>query len=266
MSATQGRPDHVDAARALFFAFLAVAAVFGIAALWPGIPKDGLSLLLQASFFGVPLLYARASGLRPFEASGFAPLPLRKVVLVLFAALGSMWLLQGLWSIAFEIIRWAGFEEAVRREIESLDKGIRETKKGGILLTGLVYVVASPFCEETLFRGLVFRGLARRYGVVISLVATALVFAALHEEWAQRGVMVVLGVYFGTLVWLTGSLWAGILAHAANNFAVVALSGRYGAKVEGMTAPWWMYVLSALVFAGAIALLALDRRKPTSPE
>src|SRR5205809_5960034 len=37
---------------------------------WPGIPKDGLSLLLQAAFFGVPLLYARAAGLRPFEASG----------------------------------------------------------------------------------------------------------------------------------------------------------------------------------------------------
>jgi membrane protease YdiL (CAAX protease family) len=264
MNEPPGRPDHVDAARAMFFAFLAVGAIWSIAALVKEIPRDAINLLTQAAFFGAPLLYAKAAKLRPFQASGYTRLGLRPIALVLLASLGSMWLLQGLWTVSFDLLRRAGYEQQIREEVKSLDQSIQETKGGGTLFAGLMFVVAAPFCEETLFRGIVLRGLARRFGVLVSLALTTIVFAAMHEKLARVGMMVLLGFYFGTLVWLTGSLWAGILAHAANNFAVLILSGKYGSKVEGMTAPWWMYVLSALVFAGAMTLLALDRREKTT--
>ncbi|HLF94288.1 MAG TPA: CPBP family glutamic-type intramembrane protease, partial [Planctomycetota bacterium] len=77
----------------------------------------------------------------------------------------------------------------------------------------------------------------------------------------QAPMMVLLGLYFGTLVWLTGSLWAGVIAHAANNFAVLVVTQKYGSAAAAFRAPWWMYVLSAVVFAGAMVLLAIDRRE-----
>ena len=55
-----------------------------------------------------------------------------------------------------------------------------------------------------------------------------------------------------------------MLAHALNNLAVVTatfmLGGR-GESVDDLIAPWWMYVLSAAVFAGAMTALA--RQRPT---
>jgi membrane protease YdiL (CAAX protease family) len=254
------RPDHVDAVRAMFFALLAASGVQGLVQLLPGWPSEAFRLLLQGVFFAVPLLYAAAVRLPPLEASGFVRLPLRQAALVLLASFGTMWLLQGLNELQPPFLEWLGLGKAVRREKEFLLQGLKSAQDGGTLFTALLYGVVSPLCEETLFRGLVFRGLAQRSGPLLPLALTTVLFAAIHGTWVQFALMFVLGLYFGVLRWLTGSLWAGILAHAANNFAVLILSARYGPDMDAIRGPWWVYPLSAIVFAGAMLLLVLDRR------
>jgi membrane protease YdiL (CAAX protease family) len=258
------RPDHVDAAWAMFFAFLGVAAVNLLRYVWPRVPLEGLSLLLQAVFLVAPLAYARGVGLPPFRASGFAPLSLKQVTLVAFASLGTMWLLQGLLVVAFDLFKSAGLEKEIVEQKEQLARSLEATEKKGILFAGFLFVVMSPLCEETLFRGLAFRGLGRRFGVPLAIAITTVVFAAMHQSLLQTPQMIVLGVFFATLVWLTGSVWAGVIAHAANNLAVLVVTEKYGPDVDAFRAPWWMYVLSTLVLGGALALLALDRRSRTS--
>jgi len=255
------RPDHVDAARALFLALLGVAAVWGLTRVARGAPPEGFSLLLEACFFAVPLLYARGAKLRPFEASGFARLGLRPAALVVLASLGTLWLLQGLSVIEMTLFEKAGYGEEVHREVAQLDEQLQYVQERGVLLAGFLLVVAAPVCEETLFRGLVFKGFTRRFGFGVSLILTTFFFTVLHQTRVQAPMMVLLGLYFGTLVRLTGSLWASMIAHAANNFAVLVVTQRYGSAAAALRAPWWMYVLSAVVFAGAMALLAIDARE-----
>ena len=87
-------PDAVDGARVLGLSLLAYV---GLALLQTaGLPKPVLLFFLPAAFLGVPLLYARLSGLKAFSASGFRAPTIRTTVLVLLASLGSLWLLKGM--------------------------------------------------------------------------------------------------------------------------------------------------------------------------
>jgi membrane protease YdiL (CAAX protease family) len=74
--------------------------------------------------------------------------------------------------------------------------------------------------------------------------------------------MFFLGLYWGAIAFLTGSLWPGIMAHAVNNFAVLTLTQSYGRQILELPTPWWMLVLAALVFGLCLALLFVERRRP----
>ena len=79
-------------------------------------------------------------------------------------------------------------------------------------------VVLAPFVEELLFRGLLYRSLRGRVGVVAAVILSALVFAVLHVVIPPLFVM---GIVLAILAERTGSLWPGIVLHATNNGLVV---------------------------------------------
>lgn len=96
-------------------------------------------------------------------------------------------------------------------------------------------IVFSPFAEELLFRRVAIDYFMRRHGVVFSAVASAALFALIHvPQWAVvhehpmyvlgamtggAAVMFTYGIAFAVLYRLTGSLWACLLPHWANNLA-----------------------------------------------
>lgn len=250
-------PDAWDAAWVLGLTSLAIAAAMGL--VWSGAPPVVASIFQQTAFFAVPVLYARRAGLRPFAANGFVPLPFRKIVFIVIASLGTFWLLNGLTHLQEEAVRALGFEKQAEAQAEQIRQGIEEVRKQGAAPALAFLVLIPPLCEETFFRGLVFRGVLSRFGFGVALAGTSILFAFLHAMDVQKVLMVVLGCYFGTLVYLTGSLWSSILAHAVNNFAVLALMVVYKGRLPDFVAPWWMYVLSAIVFALGMTMLALDR-------
>lgn len=252
-------PDARDAARVLALVLLALVA--GMLLVRVGLPQYLTVVIQQVAFFGAPLLYARKAGLHPFLANGFRPLNLRQAALVTVAALGSLWLLYGLARIETELIRVAGFEKRAQEEEHQIAKGIQKAKEESTLGALALLVLIPPLCEETFFRGLFFRGLRSRFGLGAALAATSILFAAAHGTLVQRGMMLPLGCYFAVLVHLTGSLWAGILAHALNNLAVLVTTWLWGEGVQNFDVPWWMYASSALVFGLAMAGLAMDRRQ-----
>jgi membrane protease YdiL (CAAX protease family) len=254
-------PDALDAARVLALALLAIAGAVLIASL--GYPVVA-TVFQQASFFAAPLLYGRRAGLRPFIASGYVPVPLRRLALVLIASLGSFWLLNGLTHVQTRVIRAAGYEKKALAEEEQIRKGIEDAQKEGALPALSLLVLIPPLCEETFFRGILFRGLISKFGIGVALGATSLLFALLHQTLVQTVLMIFLGCYFGTLVYLTGSLWSSLLAHAVNNLAVLVLMWIYGGNLPDFVAPWWMYLLSGVVFVLAMSQLAMDRKVSTA--
>jgi len=254
------RPDALDAARVLALALLAVAGVSFLAS--AGVPGDVAGLVQQALFLAVPLAYARLTKLPPLAATGFLKVGMRRLGLVILMSLASLWLLKALSDLQPTVYRSVGLEEKVTAEEREIQRSVERVRDRGRVWPLLLFVVASPVCEEVLFRGIVLRGMAVRFGSAAAVGMTAVLFALMHQTLIQMALMLFLGVYFGTVVLLTGSLWPGIVAHAINNAAVLSLTHRYGQQLQALPTPWWMIVLSAAVFGLSLALLAADRPRP----
>jgi membrane protease YdiL (CAAX protease family) len=254
------RPDALDAARVLALALVAVGGVSLLG--YAGVPGDAAGLIQQGLFLAVPLAYAAAAKLRPLADSGFRKVGWRPLALVLLASLASLWLLKGMSELQPTVYRRVGLEKQIEEEERRIERSVGRAKERGGLYAVVLFGVASPLCEEVLFRGLALRGLAARFGPAAAVGTTAALFAVLHGTLVQVALMFFLGLYWGAIAFLTGSLWPGIMAHAVNNFAVLTLTQSYGRQILELPTPWWMLVLAALVFGLCLALLFVERRRP----
>jgi uncharacterized protein len=91
-------------------------------------------------------------------------------------------------------------------------------------LFGSAAVLAAPFCEEFLFRGVVQQGLARGSGRSLEAVfLSGLIFALFHLNPVSFLALFELGIFFGLLYQRTGSLVPGIVAHATQNATTLAI-------------------------------------------
>ncbi len=88
-------------------------------------------------------------------------------------------------------------------------------------------VLVAPFAEEVMFRGLLFPALARRAGALLSLLATSVLFGAVHAQqlagaWAQIACIVGVGVVLTFVRWRFRSLASSTLVHVGYNGALFA--------------------------------------------
>ncbi|MCM1174897.1 MAG: CPBP family intramembrane metalloprotease [Blautia sp.] len=80
-----------------------------------------------------------------------------------------------------------------------------------------------PFCEEFVFRGVIFRGYKNSGPVFWSIFWSALLFGLMHLNFNQAAYAVAIGILFGLLVEATGSLWSSVIAHMIFNSHQVCL-------------------------------------------
>lgn len=93
----------------------------------------------------------------------------------------------------------------------------------GLILTILIVGVMTGFSEELFFRGTLQRIIiSGSKNIHIAIWITAFIFSLLHFQFFGFFPRLLLGAFFGYLVWWTGSLWVPIIAHAINNSGVVA--------------------------------------------
>lgn len=83
--------------------------------------------------------------------------------------------------------------------------------------------VLAPFCEESLFRGFLYRSLRRRLGVGTSLLASAALFAAVHLDSGAVVQLFCLGWIFGFIFERTRSLIPSMVAHGLWNSGTFTL-------------------------------------------
>ena len=86
-----------------------------------------------------------------------------------------------------------------------------------LAISGFLVVLAGPFAEEVFFRGFVLSGLIRRWGPVMGLVVSAVIFSIAHANLAILIPIFVAGLLIGWLYLRTGSLWSCFWIHGAQN-------------------------------------------------
>ncbi len=90
---------------------------------------------------------------------------------------------------------------------------------------GLFFIIAisAGICEEVFFRGMLLSVYEKEYGGKEAIIITAILFGIFHFNPQNLLAPIVLGLFFGYLVQLTGSIYAGIIGHIANNGIAVTL-------------------------------------------
>lgn len=104
-------------------------------------------------------------------------------------------------------------------------------------------------CEEIFFRGYCQQSLASRFGAWPAILVTAGIFSALHSNPWYLHLYFLLGIVFGWVYEVTGTLWVPMLCHFINNM------WTYGNHFMGFHIPLRGYPLSADIGLVAVGVV-----------
>ncbi|MBC8141984.1 MAG: CPBP family intramembrane metalloprotease [Armatimonadetes bacterium] len=109
--------------------------------------------------------------------------------------------------------------------VAQLAGSLRKAGIPGLILGVLAVGIAAPLGEEMLFRGFAQNVLTRRFGVIVGVVGSALLFAAPHT-YSLLGLSVIflMGLALAHIYRVGGSLWTCIIIHAVNNTVQIVLA------------------------------------------
>jgi sodium transport system permease protein len=168
------------------------------------------------------------------------------------------------WAVAAGlIIRLLPPPESLVRALEQLL--LLDGASAPLWLVWLVIAVTPALCEELFFRGLVLTGL-RRLGFWPAIVTCALLFGVAHSSVYRLLPTFFIGLLLSWLVWKTGSIWTGIVAHALNNGIAATLvyhkplAVALGAGTQAYLG-WKPTLAAAIVLAAGLIVLRMAPRR-----
>jgi membrane protease YdiL (CAAX protease family) len=130
-----------------------------------------------------------------------------------------------LWSLAFGLVAAAGFGIlfwAGANPFELIHTRLPEEKLG-VILFFLIGGTIAPVAEEIIFRGLIY-GFFRRWGAVIAIVVSTIIFVLAHAIFSRIPVtQTVGGILFALAYEIEGSLMVPITIHVLGNLAIFLL-------------------------------------------
>ena len=102
---------------------------------------------------------------------------------------------------------------------------IMETLSGaGLFLMALFTALIGPICEELTFRGIIFAGIRKSGSALQAIFISALLFGLFHMNINQALYAFGLGLFFGALREVTGSIIPSIICHiTVNSGGVISL-------------------------------------------
>jgi uncharacterized protein len=111
----------------------------------------------------------------------------------------------------------------VQEVLRKLFEAMPDTIANMVMLFFAVAVLA-PVLEELLFRGLLQNALKHKLPIWGAIIVSGMIFGAVHMDYHAFPALAVMGMAFGLLYHLTGSLRLTILAHVLNNAAALAFT------------------------------------------
>jgi sodium transport system permease protein len=256
-------PRERPSGAAAMFLFAACLALVWYGQSW--LPKDVVQNVAATQFLIIlaPCL-ALAAWLRTKPVATFSLRAPGAVAVIAAVAIG---LAAPVLNMALQrAIGPSTTSEAMRRIGEEMSAYVLANPLRSALLFGVLPAV----CEELFFRGFVLSGLTSSLrgpsAPVRAVVFTSALFAIFHifpEKWLPTFLM---GLVLGFLAVRTGSIWPGMLAHAANNaFAVLSdwpPVHDVTSKVSDATA---LVAAAALLVVGVAVVARRPRRQLDAP-
>ena len=102
-------------------------------------------------------------------------------------------------------------------------------------------VILPAICEELLFRGIIFKGL-KKYGKILSITITGIMFALFHMSISQTIYPLLMGIMLSVIMYYENNIYYCILVHMVNNFISLTLSFLNISLVFNH----WTYILLAI--------------------
>lgn len=180
---------------------------------WANIAQIGLWVPL----LGVPLWVARIKGNGPVHDFGLRATPMDGLVGAI-CGFGSQLLLLPLLYIP---IFWLTNTDTGDLGDVAKDLTDRADDPFGVAMLIILTGIGAPIVEEIFYRGLLLRSLERRFGEVVAVIASGVVFGAIHFQLLPFPGLAVFGIVLGYLAVRTGRLGAPIAAHMAFNLVTV---------------------------------------------
>lgn len=118
-------------------------------------------------------------------------------------------------------------------------------------------VILAPVTEEIAFRGWMQRRLESSWGVPAAVAGSAALFALAHGQTVGLPNRFAFGLAAGFLVVRTGSVWLGMVLHAANNLLISMLAGTTAGGMEDEALVAWVRAHGGLPLLLAVAVVAL---------
>lgn len=154
----------------------------------------------------------------PARAAGLAPVPARVVGRMVGLGLGVV-VLNGLINAALTQLLGSDVSAEQRRALVA-DASLTGAD---VVALGFAVVVAAPFTEELLFRGLLYRYFRARTGAWPAAAISAAVFAFVHGIPALVPALFVLGLVLARVTERYGSIVPAITVHAVNNLVAISV-------------------------------------------
>ena len=124
------------------------------------------------------------------------------------------------------------------------------------LLAVLVLAILPAVVEEIVFRGLLLK-LFLRVGVVFAVIASSIIFAIYHLNWAQLVYQFIFGIILASIVVRTKRLWYAMILHFINNFIVITYT--YIVGDTGTLAFNWqtIFIMFTVAIMGSLFAIAI---------
>lgn len=263
--------------KAVFAPLAAAALAFAIAAYGEGLwgllalanvrvhPEYPWAPLLMAILLALLILYLAGYG-PPARTRTFRrhllrwnPMPVRVFVCALVAGIFGDVALGGAWIATSDLIH--------------IPPGITPSMKGIPLPTVIAFLImaaaAAPLTEEAAFRGYAQGLLERAWKwAPVAIIGSSILFALAHIPQGlflpKLGLYFVAGLIFGTVAYLTNSLYVAMIVHSIADFEGFLLLWPHDAQphalvTEGGHDPLFAPAAAALVIFGPLCVLAFRR-------
>jgi membrane protease YdiL (CAAX protease family) len=193
---------------------------------YPWFPEQSIGGFLE-SFFPQIMMFFLAIvlfGNRMHDIGFVRPIKVKQLwLMVILFYLFSTFLLDSIITIPFadffhlELDSW--------RE-EQISGDVLQARNVG-WLAGIIEVMLVglfvPIAEETMFRGVLQTALVKRFGAVVGILGSSLLFGAIHVDPVLFPSLFSMGLMLGFLRHYYRSIWASILFHALNNTITVLI-------------------------------------------
>ena len=151
---------------------------------------------------------------------------------------------------------------------EFVKKMLKGSSIGSLLVSVCIIGILAGLSEELFFRGTLLRLFFQtRMNPHIAIWSVAVIFSLMHFQFFGFIPRLVLGAYFGYLVYWTRNLWIPIIVHAINNSTVVvtqwyeANSGKEVLDPTSHEAINWVYFSISILFTIGCIYLLIQQNK-----